>query len=122
LQKYVLVKDVPNDFTSPACMPPACMPPAGQHEHELDNEFEKQSPDSIDQCSRKNALSGIIPVRIDIKGEQSDIQHQARHRNGGDLAFVGTHEIQEISQRERGIEFDKIVDDQAHERGDQTQY
>jgi hypothetical protein len=41
--------------------------PAGQRE--LNNEFEKQSRNRIDQRSRKNTLGGIIPVGVDIKGE-----------------------------------------------------
>jgi hypothetical protein len=88
----------------------------------LNNEFEQQGRNRIDQRRRKNAFGRIIAVGIDIKGEQSDIQHQARHGDRRNLALVHTNKIQEISQRESRIEFDKIINDQAYDRGDQTQY
>ena len=92
---------------------PAALPPL--------NKLKQQRQYGIDQGRRKDPLGRAILVRIDIKRKKRNVQHQAGHRNRGDLRLVRPQEKEEIIDAESGIEFDEIVDDKADDRRYQSQ-
>ena len=87
--------------------------------------FEKQRPDGVNDRCREDALRRVVLVRIDVVGEQGDIQKETGHRNRGDLGLIRPEKVEEIMDRERWIELNKIVDHQAdngrHQPEDQPQ-
>jgi hypothetical protein len=57
---------------------------------------------------------------IYIIGKQGNIEHQTGHRNGGNLISVRAYKMHEIPDGEQGIKFDKIINNEAQQRGEET--
>jgi len=81
-----------------------------------------QGKNGVDQRRGEDAFGREILMGIDKKGEEGDVQHQAGHRHGRDLALVGANDEEELPDRIVGIELDEIIDDQAQDGSYQAQY
>ena len=84
------------------------------------NKLEQKGYNRIDQGRRKDPLGGLIPMGIDIIGEQSDIQQQTRNGDGRDLVLIRPQKEEEIRHAVERVEFYKIVDDKADNGGYQA--
>ena len=88
----------------------------------LRQKLEHQRNDRVDQRCCKYPLGSAIPVGVDINGEEGNIQHQTRNGDGRNLASVAADKSQEFAKSKSRIEFDEIVDYEAHDRRHEAQY
>ena len=77
------------------------------------NKLKKQRHNRVNQRRRKDPLRRRILMRINIIGEKRNIQHQTRHRHGGNLRFIRPQKVEEVPKRIRRIKLEEIVDDKA---------
>src|SRR5438093_18452 len=87
----------------------------------LNEKFEQQYPDPIQERHRKNTLGRAVLPGIDIIGEQGDVAHQAPHAQEGDELLGLDHRLHEFTELVFG-ETDEVDQGGYQHRAEQSEY
>lgn len=91
----------------------------GEYRPGLVKDFQHQDTDTVDQRYNKDSFGGMIPVGININGEQHCIRQQGKRPDGGDHPVI-MHKIIEKFPEGVGGKPGEIHDHKAEQGADQS--
>jgi uncharacterized protein (UPF0305 family) len=82
--------------------------------------LEKQCRHCVDQGYGEDSFCCFIPLAIDVKSKENDVQQQTGNREGSDQLFVALQRMKKISEAIEA-EFPEIITIKTEYRNDQPQ-